>query len=169
MENNETPAEESEEFVAELLEGSEPDLPLPADLHNEPEKVVADGDFVQAESLPNAVPVPAQPSSVVYDPTVLVPSKPSGEKPPPSAFENLAAKGGAIGAMVLGVLSFVGSFITSYAILNSFLGILLGLWGLRSNHQKMAMLGMLICLISAFFCVVEISEWIQTIWPQEEF
>ena len=70
--------------------------------------------------------------------------------------------------MVLGVLAFAGSFITSYAILNSFMGILLGLWGLRSDHQKTAMIGMLICLISAFFCILEISDWIQAIWPQED-
>jgi len=107
-------------------------------------------------------------NQVVYNPTV-VPPPPQDILPPPSLVENLAAKGGAVGAIVLGVLSFVGSFITSYAILNSLMGILLGLWGLRSNHRRMALIGILLCIVSAFFCAVEISAWVQTLWPQDDF
>ncbi len=105
---------------------------------------------------------------VAYDPMILLPPQPAREILEPSPMENLAATGGAVGAIVLGVLAFVGSFISSYAILNSFLGLAMGLWGLRSNHRRMASIGMLLCLISAFFCVVEISSWLQSIWPTEE-
>ena len=156
-ETNEAPEDQpADEYVAELIEGAE---------DQSGEQEVAD---VAAVEIPVA-PVASSKPSVVYDPSVLVPVQTVAQKPPPSQFENLAAKGGAIGAIVLGVLSFVGSFITSYAILNSFMGVLLGLWGLRSNHQKTALIGILLCLISAFFCVVEISAWIQSLWPQEEF
>ena len=106
-------------------------------------------------------------NQVVYNPSVMLPTK--TVQLPPSPVENLAAKGGAVGAIVLGVLSFTGSFITSYAILNSLMGVLLGLWGLRSNHRRMALVGILMCLISAFFCAVEISAWVQSFWPQSEF
>ena len=70
--------------------------------------------------------------------------------------------------MVLGVLSFAGSFITSYAILNSFMGVALGLWGLKSNHNRMALFGILLCLVSAFLCVLDISEWLQGLWFDPE-
>jgi hypothetical protein len=105
---------------------------------------------------------------VSYDPSILVPPKPKNEKPAPKHMEHLASKGGAVGAIVLGVLAFFGSFITSYAILNSFMGLALGLWGLKSNYRRTAFIGMALCLIAAFFCVVEISAWLQTIWPTVE-
>ena len=79
---------------------------------------------------------------------------------PPELLENLAAKGGAVGAVVLGGLALLGSFISSYAVINAVIGLLMGLWGLNSSHQRMAGIGMLLCLISAFFCAVEISSWL---------
>lgn len=139
----------AEEFVAELIDS-------PAD---------------SAEvTLAGATVVPAAPA-VAYDPSVLLPPVKPGVKPPspPSQLANLAAKGGSVGALVLGVLSFAGSFITSYAILNSFIGIAMGLWGLRSNHRRLALVGLALCLTSAFFCVLDISVWLQSLWPQEEF
>lgn len=135
-------------------------------------ELVSNGDTEDVQELASAAvggsPVVAVPA-VAYDPSILVPPKPVSYQPPPSPMANLSAKGGAVGAVVLGVLSFMGSFITSYAILNSFLGLALGLWGLRSNHPRMATIGMAICLISAFLCALDISEWLQDLWVDPEF
>ncbi|WP_148618648.1 hypothetical protein [Mariniblastus fucicola] len=168
-ESNDEPqkAEKSEEqFVAELISDWS-DSQTPAEQNSPPQgsatSAISDTEIVDAEAVVAATVVP----SVAYDPTVLVPRKISS-KSPPSPMAHLAAKGGAVGAIVLGVLSFAGSFITSYAILNSFMGLALGLWGLKSNHRKMAMVGILLCLISAFFCAVEISGWLQSLWPNQD-
>ena len=156
--NDESDIEDNEdqpakEFVAELIDDVE---------HEVVEEIVP-----ATLSDPTAVAVAAP--VVAYNPSILVPPKPASYEPPPSPMANLSAKGGAVGAVVLGVLSFIGSFITSYAILNSFLGLALGLWGLRSNHRSMAVIGMAICLISAFLCVLDISEWLQGLWVDPEF
>ncbi len=143
--NDEHPEpQDAEEFVAELvIEASNSDVPF---------------------AVTEVAAVPA----VAYNPSILIAPKATAARLPPSPMTHLAAKGGAVGAMVLGVLAFVGSFITSYAILNSIMGLALGLWGLKSDHRRTAMLGMALCLIAAFFCVVEISSWLQTLWPSEE-
>lgn len=145
----------AQEFVAELVEevgGSENVEEVAAEvLNEEPVKAVA-----------------AAAPTIGYSPSILTPSKAAVYQPPPSQMANLAAKGGAVGAIVLGALSFVGSFITSYAILNSFMGVALGLWGLKSNHRRMALIGILLCLVSAFFCVLDISVWLQGLWFDPE-
>jgi len=140
------------EFVAELVEeggGSEEVSDLVDEISN-------------AESVAAAVAAAAP--TVAYNPSILKPPKPAAYQPPPSPMANLSAKGGAVGAMVLGVMAFAGSFITSYAILNSFMGMALGLWGLRSNHRRMALVGISLCVISAFLCALDISEWLQSLW-----
>ncbi len=152
---NEEPIEEpdeqpAEEFVAELVAGENP----------------AASDSKSGTAYDSAV--MRSTTQVIYDPSIHVGVR-KPEALPPSPYENLAAKGGAVGAVVLGALAFIGSFITTYAILNSFMGVLLGLWGLRSNHRNMALIGIGLCLLSGFFCVVEISAWIQSIWPESEF
>ena len=159
----------AEEFVAELVE---------AELVDEGTDTKDAVDPTAARAVPydpsilrntEGAIVAAVPAVVAYNPSVLAPPKADTYLPPPSPMANLAAKGGAVGAIVLGVLSFIGSFITSYAILNSFLGVALGLWGLRSNHRRMAMIGMGLCLLSGFFCVLDISEWMQSLWSDPEF
>jgi hypothetical protein len=131
-------------------------------------EIVEESVTQQEES--NGENTPTTPPAVAYNPAILIPlSKPQEPPPPPSPMANLAAKGGAVGALVLGGLALVGSFISSYAILNSAMGIAMGLWGLSSNHRRMATIGLVLCIVSAFFCVVEISSWLQTVWPQEEF
>ena len=150
----------AEEFVAELIDDQSDSAEVP----------VADAEGqATSELVSNAIEVVTAAPAVAYDPSVLLPPKKPAVKLPPSPMANLAAKGGSVGALVLGVLSFAGSFITSYAILNSFMGLALGLWGLRSNHKRMALIGLGLCLLSAFFCVLDISAWLQSLWPQEEF
>jgi len=171
--SNESDNEDSEdqpaaEYVAELVEDGEAKA-TGEEAKATGEEAKASGEesetIITAEPVVAAVATPA----VAYNPSILTPPKPASYQQPPSPMANLSAKGGAVGAVVLGGLSFFGSFITSYAILNSFMGLALGLWGLRSNHRRMAIVGMAICVLSAFFCALDISEWLQGLWVTEEF
>lgn len=77
-------------------------------------------------------------------------------------FENLAAKGGAVGALVLGIWCFAGSFMTNWSMLNGLIGITMGVWGLTSRHKKMAWIGIILCVLGIMLCMVQISELIST-------
>lgn len=89
--------------------------------------------------------------------------------PPPLAksLQNLSANGGAVGALVLGLWCFVGSFITNWSIVNGFLGLILGFWGLTSRRQTIAWIGIGLCLIGIFLSLADISalvnEWMNPI------
>ena len=169
METNSDPEEQSspeqptEEYVAELIDESEDVADQGAD-DNASEETT--GDALTEEPI-LAEPVPEEltlaPPAVVYSPEVAprqTAQLQNATGKPPELLENLAAKGGAVGAVVLGGLALLGSFISSYAVINAVIGLLMGLWGLNSSHQRMAGIGMLLCLISAFFCAVEISSWL---------
>lgn len=73
-------------------------------------------------------------------------------------FENLAAKGGAVGALVLGIWCLAGSFITNWSVINGLLGLMMGFWGLTSRHKKMAWIGIAFCMIGILLCLVQVSE-----------
>ena len=80
--------------------------------------------------------------------------------PPPIVdnLDNIAANGGAVGAIVLGIWSFLGAFITNWSIINGILGVVLGLWGLTSRRRRMALIGILLCLISIFLSLIQVGE-----------
>jgi len=71
----------------------------------------------------------------------------------PSQFQNVAAKGGAIGALALGCLAVFGAFITQWSLFNAVVGLVLGLWGLSSNMPRIAILGIVLCGIGFLLCV----------------
>ncbi|MDE0935584.1 MAG: hypothetical protein OSA89_06690 [Mariniblastus sp.] len=78
--------------------------------------------------------------------------------PAPTGFktEDMAAKGAAVGSVVLGVLCIVGSFFSLYSNANGILGILMWNWGfLRSNGKATSYLGLALCLIG-----LSLSTWI---------
>lgn len=86
--------------------------------------------------------------------------------PPPLAknLENLSANGGAVGALVLGIWCFLGSFITNWSIINGMLGLLLGAWGLTSRRKKTAWIGIALCTVGILLCLAEFSELINQWW-----
>jgi hypothetical protein len=88
--------------------------------------------------------------------------------PIPEDMDNVSAVGGAVGALTLGVWSIVGSFITPWAIVNSMLGILLGLWGLTSRHRRWASVGMILCGVGFVLATIQISELIQYFFRARE-
>jgi hypothetical protein len=61
--------------------------------------------------------------------------------------ENFSARGGAVAAIGLGVYSVIGGWFTPLALINSFLGLVLGMWGLSSKKKRWATIGMAICLL----------------------
>ena len=70
----------------------------------------------------------------------------------PAQFQNVAAKGGAVAAIVLGCLAIFGAFVTQWSIFNALIGLPLGLWGLKSNLFRTAMAGICFCVIGLLLC-----------------
>ena len=66
---------------------------------------------------------------------------------------NLAAQGGAVASVVLGIWSIIGAAITSYSVINALLGLMLGIWGMSSNG-RWPVLGLILCLIGLFACLI---------------
>ena len=75
----------------------------------------------------------------------------------PANFQNLAAVGGAVGALLLGIWSIFGATISPYASINAMIGILMGCWGITSSRKKMAIIGIVLCLIGLGLSVREIN------------
>ena len=82
----------------------------------------------------------------------------SNAPPIASNMENMAANGGAVGALVLGIWVVLGSFITSWSLINGILGLVMGFWGLTSRKQRMAWVGIALCLVGIFMCLVEVNQ-----------
>ena len=59
-----------------------------------------------------------------------------------------AATGGAMGSLLLGVVSIVVSWFTVSGMLLAVFGLALGAWGISSNRRKMAAAGMILCCIA---------------------
>lgn len=64
--------------------------------------------------------------------------------------EDYMARGGAVAAFVIGIVTILGGLITGFAFLNGILGIGLGIWGLNSTKKRMAIIGIGLCIIGMF-------------------
>lgn len=64
--------------------------------------------------------------------------------------EDYTARGGAVAALALGFITFIGGFFTGFAFLNGILGIGLGIWGLNSTKKRTALIGIGICILGMF-------------------
>ena len=80
--------------------------------------------------------------------------------PIPKHLQNISANGGSVGAIVLGVWSLLGSLMTSWSVINALLGLLLGFWGVTSQRPRLAWIGIVLCLISMFFSMIQVSEFV---------
>ena len=69
----------------------------------------------------------------------------------PAAFNQLSmqTKGGAVGGVLLGLLSICGSWLTAYSIINAALGLMLSCWGLQSSARQWAAAGIALSLVGA--------------------
>ena len=86
----------------------------------------------------------------------------------PAGFENLSATGGAVGALVLGIWSILGSLLTPYAAINSILGIMLGFWGITSTRRKrLALIGIVLSGIGLAMSLFEVSRIISLFFADE--
>ena len=142
---------------------------LGAELAGETSEIDADQPAVDAAVDAEVVPEPDSgdlPQATIVEASLASPTsyfKQTSIKqtsPPPIAdnLDNIAANGGAVGALVLGIWSFLGAFITNWSIINGILGIVLGLWGLTSRRRRMALIGILLCLISIFLSLIQVGE-----------
>ena len=75
-------------------------------------------------------------------------------------FKNLAATGGAVGGLILGIWSIICAMITVFAFINAGLAIALGCYGLGSSRKKMAAFGIVLGIAGLLMSFMEIGEWI---------
>ncbi|MFK7767338.1 MAG: DUF4190 domain-containing protein [Mariniblastus sp.] len=120
-------------------------------LQDVPEAALADSSFIDDPSADEAEKTPIADSEA----GLAFPQPPIENN-----MENMAANGGAIGALVLGIWVVVGSFITSWSLINGLLGLIMGFWGLTSRKQRMAWIGIALCLVGIFMCLVEVNQFI---------
>ncbi|MEQ8784745.1 MAG: hypothetical protein RIC55_00525 [Pirellulaceae bacterium] len=59
-----------------------------------------------------------------------------------------AATGGAVGAIVLSVMSLAFAYFTIGAMFTALLGIAMGAWGIQSNHRALAITAMALCCLA---------------------
>lgn len=76
----------------------------------------------------------------------------------PPQFQNIAAKGGAVAAVTLGLLTLFGAFVTQWSIFNAVVGIVLGIWGLKSPLKRTAWLGLSLCVAGLVLCFLLYSN-----------
>jgi len=89
--------------------------------------------------------------------------------PLPVSFQNLAAVGGSVGALVLGIWSIVGAALTPYSMINAILGILMGFWGLSSTKKTMATVGLALCVVGLALSLGDVNEVVSNyFYPAEE-
>lgn len=100
---------------------------------------VPNADVVVAELVPSPS---RQDAGPLASATPLIPPRPSTLR------RTSAAQGGAIAALVLGLMSLVASFYTLSAAIPAALGLILGAWGLFSPRRGPAILGLLLCFLA---------------------
>ncbi len=98
--------------------------------------------------------------------TTVPPAKPQSYYGPPASYpRHAAAIGGAIAALLLGVLSLLGAFyIPVGGLITSVVGLVMGVWGLYSERRGVAIAGLLLCCvalaIAGFNGTIELYTWI---------
>lgn len=60
---------------------------------------------------------------------------------------NVAAIGGAMASVLLGVLSMAGAWLTPWSMVNAIMGIAFGVWGFASPRKGLALAGILTSLL----------------------
>lgn len=87
----------------------------------------------------------------------FAPQKVEGEDMQFNVNDSVAANGGSIASIVLGLWSILGALFTSLSIVNSLLGIVMGLWGLGSRKKGLAVLGIALCVVGTLACMLNIT------------
>ena len=71
--------------------------------------------------------------------------------------DSIAANGGSIASVVLGVWAIIGSLFTTISVVNSGMGVILGIWGLSSRKKGLAVLGIVLCTVGAVACLLNVA------------
>lgn len=82
--------------------------------------------------------------------------------------DSLAANGGAVGAVVLGIWSILGAMFSSISIVNAIMGMVLGLWGLTSPRKSLAILGLALCAMGIAACMSNVTVLFWEMWNVAE-
>lgn len=71
--------------------------------------------------------------------------------------DSIAANGGSVAALVLGIWSIFGALFTSLSLINGMIGIVLGIWGLTSRKKSLAVFGIVLCFVGIMACMLNIT------------
>ena len=139
------------DLTAELIESSGAESMTSAE--------IIEGDEVTVAATPADVETPR----VAYRPKLS-----SADAPPVAVdLEGIAANGGSVGALVLGIWSILGSFLTYWSMINGILGLMLGVWGLASRKPRLAWIGILLSVVGCFMSMMEVGEIVSKYWNVE--
>ncbi len=130
---------------------------LAAEVLNEPSDASLLGDVVEAHVLTDAE-IAAGAHSDVVNAKAIDPAERSYMDAPPRAYSTpagpvdfnqrkLQRKGGAVAGVLLGTLSIAGAFLTSYSLINAFIGLALSAWGMSLGANKLATAGAVVSII----------------------
>ena len=86
---------------------------------------------------------------------------------PAEELHNMAAMGGAVGGLVLGIWAVVSSLITYFAAIIAVIAVLLGIYGLKSRQVTMAGIGIALGIIAMLFCLMEVNEMVGNLFATE--
>ena len=130
---------------------------IAAEVLDEPSDATLMDDVVDAEVVPDAEVIAVEQSDVVAGEVVQSSERSYLDRPPrayvtpPEPIDpkqrKLQTKGGALAGVLLGALSVAGAFLTSYSLINAFLGLALSAWGLNSSASKLARAGAILSII----------------------
>ena len=73
-------------------------------------------------------------------------------------FQNMAAIGGAVGALVLGSWSIIGAMLTPWSAINALIAIVMGFYGLKSKRKRMAVLGIVLAVFGLALSLMELDQ-----------
>ena len=170
---HDNPSSEDDESIRDIEQpsdsaGQENGDAIETDLTNESS---AGEDVVLAQVVsPDVVPAAVAP---IFSPKVSAPGAGNFSmfRPPSlaqSGLDNMAAKGGAYGSLVLGIWASLGSLLTPWSAINGVLGLLLGVWGLTSHHQKISWIGIILSLLGIVLSFIEFSDMVRAFLPVNE-
>lgn len=129
------------------------------------------GTNLRLDEIPDRIPANSLPrAELTYSAnteTSSVPRVASLAPPVASEFEGIAANGGAVAAVALGVWTIFGSMLTHWAAINGIMGFVLGIWGLSSKRPRLAWLGIILCIIGVLMIATSVNDMINKIWIEE--
>ena len=125
---------------------------------NDPSSDIVDAKIVDAEVV-QAELIDHEASQATVVPTgVQVDSLVSEQSQFETDLNQLSAKGGAVGGLLLALLGLLGMAFSLYSLFNVLIALPFSIWGLKSPLRRMSIAGLLIALAGLVFFLVRLEN-----------